>query len=413
MRKPEPREDLKNLTLIAISGTFALIVTLGFLAVSLRAERPEVRVGVRTRVVEPLADIGPVSGDTRLYGTVVTRRGQAHTGYIRWDRNEGSWSDLLDADKVDEGGRVTQSGVRFGHLHRIEVLNRGSALLTMKSGHQTEMRGGATDLGSGLRALLVQRPGEGIQEFDWGDLESVEFQPAPEGLSASEGRIFGTLTTRSGEEFTGYVAWDVDEIYTTDILDGEAAGADREIPFGAITSIERDGSRGAFVTLRDGEAFRLTGSNDVDSSNRGISISDPALGQVMVEWRDLDIVRFWQPDNDTGYGFFDGGHPIQGTVITESGDELSGEIAWDNDEVSSWEMLNGDSGGVEFHVEMGQIARLEKTRRGTLVELKDGRTFELTGSNDVDDGNRGITVRTENGPREIEWDEFRELLIEG
>ena len=411
MRKPEPREDVKNLSVIAVSAAVALILTGGFLSLSLIEDVPEARARVRIQLVEPLADMGPVSGDTRLYGTVVTRHGQPHTGFIRWDRNEGSWSDLLDADKVSEGGRVTQSGVRFGHIHRIEVLNRESALLTMKSGHQTEMNGGATDLGSGLRALLVQQPGQGIQEFDWGDLESVEFQPAPEGLSASEARIFGTLTTRSGEEFTGYVAWDVDEIYTTDILDGEADGVDREIPFGAITSIQREGSRGVRVTLRDGDPLYLTGSNDVDSSNRGISISDPALGQVMVEWRELDIVRFWQPDNDTGYGFFDGGHLIQGTVITESGDEFSGEIAWDNDEAYSWEMLNGDSGAVEFHVEMGQIARLQKTRRGSLVELKDGRTFELTGSNDVDDGNRGITVRTENGAREIEWDEFRELTI--
>jgi hypothetical protein len=413
MRRPEPREDVKNLSLITVSGALSLIITGALLYAGLSRGHEQVRVEVRTQVVQPLGELGPVSGDTRLYGTVTTRQGRAHTGYIRWDRNEGSWSDLLDANKVGDGGRVTQSGVRFGHIHRIDVLDRESALLTMKSGHQTEMNGGATDLGSGLRALLVQEAGQGVQELGWRDLESVEFQSAPQGLAASEGRIFGTLTTRRGEDFTGYLTWDVDEIYTTDVLDGDADGVDQEIPFGAIASIQREGSRGAWVTLRDGDAILLTGSNDVDSDNRGISVSDPALGQVKVEWREMEMVRFWQPDTETGFGFFDGGHPIRGTVTTESGDAVTGEIAWDNDESYSWEMLNGDAGGVEFHVEMGQIARIQKTRRGSLVELKDGRSFELTGSNDVDDGNRGITIRTDNGEMEIEWEEFREMTLEG
>jgi hypothetical protein len=411
MRRPDLREDVKNLSLISVSGALALVVTVGLLSVNVVRERHEVRT--RTRVVEPLADMGPLSGDTRLYGTVVTRQGEVHTGYIRWDRNEGSWSDLLDADKVSRGGRVTQSGIRFGHLHRIDVLNRESALFTLKSGTQTEMSGGATDLGSGLRALLVHQPGTELQEFEWKDLKSVEFEPAPEGLSPSEARIFGTLTTRSGLEFTGYVTWDVDEIYTTDILDGEDAQADREIPFSAISSIEREGSRGARVTLTDGRSLVLTGSNDVDNSNRGISVSDPALGQVKIDWRELDIVRFWQPEAGVGYGFFDGGRPIQGTVFTESGQEYTGQVTWDNDETHSWEMLNGDVGAVEFHIEIGQIARIQKTRRGSLVELKDGRSFELDGSNDVDDGNRGLTVQTENGTREIEWDDFSELRVGG
>ena len=156
----------------------------------------------------------------------------------------------------------------------------------------------------------------------------------------------------------------------------------------------------------------LKGSNDVDSSNGGISVSDATLGQVLVQWNDLDAVRFQQADAEPGYGFFDGGHLIRGTVVTESGAEYSGEIAWDNDEAFSWEMLNGEAGDVEFQIEFGHIARIEKTRRGSLVELMDGRVFELDGSNDVDNGNRGITVRTSDGAHEIGWRDFRELIIE-
>lgn len=411
MRRPDRGEDAKNLSLITISGALSLIVTVGLLSAALIKDRHEVRIRVHAAPIQPVAEAGPVSGDTRLYGTVTTRDGDTHTGFLRWDRNEGSWTDLLDADKVGLRGRVTQSGIRFGHIHRLEVLDGASALLTLKSGAETELTGGSTDLGGGLRALVVQAPGKEARELKWRDLKTVEFEAAPEGLLTQQGRIHGTLTTRSGMEFTGFITWDVDEIFTSDILDGDVDGRDVEIPFGAIASIQRDGSRGALVTLLDGEALRLTGSNDVDSSIRGISVSDPALGQVKLDWREFDQVTFWQPDHQPGYGYFDGGLPLRGTVVTESGREIGGEILWDNDEALSWEMLNGDCEGVEFHVEMGQIARIEKISGGALVELKDGRTYGLTGSNDVDDGNRGITVLDHDLSVEVEWDDFRELII--
>ena len=120
----------------------------------------------------------------------------------------------------------------------------------------------------------------------------------------------------------------------------------------------------------------------------------------------------WVADFEPGYGYFDGGQPIRGVLVTESGAEYAGDIAWDNDEASSWEMLDGDIDGVEFQVEFSQIARLEKTRRGALVELRDGRSFELEGSNDVERGNRGITISVGDDSVEIEWDDFRELRIE-
>ena len=34
-----------------------------------------------------------VSGDNQLYGRVVTTAGEEFEGYVRWDKNEGSWAD--------------------------------------------------------------------------------------------------------------------------------------------------------------------------------------------------------------------------------------------------------------------------------------------------------------------------------
>lgn len=411
MSRPGIGEDAKNLSIISVSAAIAVVLTAAFLITAASGRHHEVLI--HARVLEPSPDMGPGSRNPRIYGTVVTRRGDTYTGFIRWDRNEGSWADLLDANKESRNGRVTQSSIRFGHVRRIDALGREEALFTLKSGEQVTLGARATDLGSGLRALLVEMPGKGVVEMDWGDLASVAFEAAPEGMPPAEGRLHGTLTTRAGHEFTGYVTWDVDEIYTTDVLDGDDGPSRREIPFGTISSIARHSSKGARVTLRSGEVMVLRGTNDVDDSNRGITVSDPGLGQVQIDWDELDAVRYWfpKPGKEPDYGAFDGGIPIRGTVWTEAGEEYRGEILWDDDESASWEMLNGEVDRIELDVEFSRIARIQKTRRGSFVELLDGRRFELSGSNDVEHGNRGITVQTKDGTVRINWADFRELRL--
>ena len=98
--------------------------------------------------------------------------------------------------------------------------------------------------------------------------------------------------------------------------------------------------------------------------------------------------------------------------MTESGESLTGTVRWDDDEASTWEMLDGRSRGVDFEIEFAQIARIERSGRGALVTLTDGRSFELSGSNDVNDGNRGILVDTRSGVRKVRWEDFRELRLE-
>ena len=156
----------------------------------------------------------------------------------------------------------------------------------------------------------------------------------------------------------------------------------------------------------------LRGTKDVDRTNAGISVSDPGLGQVMVSWRDFSAVHFDEAPVETSYEGFDGGRLIRGTLITESGEELTGEIRWDNDEEYTWEMLDGDDKGIEFKVEFSQIASIAKRGYSAAVVLLDGRTFQLSGGNDVNPNNRGITVRTEDGSvHQLSWDDFRELRL--
>jgi len=427
-KEPGVKEDAKNLGLVGASAAVAVLITAGLLFAGVKHEPREITVRVIEPVhtlpaipeivaepeppgIEAVEVVAPLTGINRLYGTVTSVRGREYTGFIRWDRNEGSWTDFLDANKPSSRGGDNISGIRFGHVSSIEVLNDHSALFTLKSGDEFQLNSRASDLGTGLRALIVDQPDGSSQEFSWHDLDVIDFLPVPSAHKPNEGRLFGTMTTRNGLEFTGFVTWDVDEIYTTDILDGDLDGRSQKIPFGSIESIERFSSRASLVTLNNGEELILDGSNDVDSSISGISISDPTLGQVKLDWQDFDRVVFHGTNDENQFVDFDGGRRIQGTVLTESGDEIKGEISWDNDESYTWEMLDGDIRNIEFKIEFSNIDRIEKARSGAKVTLKDGREFNLTDSNDVDDGNRGITIRDNGRTYEVEWDDFRELRI--
>lgn len=413
MTEPTRNEDAKNLSIITGAGLFGLVCTVALFASAAPHPHRSYTIAVPAAMPTPLVELreGPAL-DGRLYGSVVTRSGEEFEGYLRWDRNEGSWADLLDVDQ--KGRRSTRAAIRFGHVKRIDVLNSHEALFTLKSGQQQELGSRRTDLGRGLRALVVEDAQKGVAEFEWRDLEAVEFRAAPDGVLPSGDRLYGTMVTRAGLEFTGYVTWDVDEIFTTDVLDGDDADdVGQGFTFGDITSIHRESSRASRVVLEDGRDVVLSGSNDVDRTNRGISVSDPALGQVRVSWKDFASVHFDEAPVETGYAQFDGGHPIRGTVITESGEALEGAVRWDNDEEYTWEMLDGDYKGIEFKVEFSQIASITKRGYSATVVLLDGRSFQLEGGNDVNPSNRGITVRAQDGSvHELVWDDFRELRLD-
>jgi hypothetical protein len=386
----------------------------------------------------------------RIYGRITTVDGDTFEGLIRWDKNEGSWVDVLDGNKrlddslfddfdsdrrkkySDRGKKVTifgmtisresggifissnsaQSGIRFGHIQKMEAIGKDKVLLTLKSGEKVELSGGSTDIGTSVREIIIEDESKGEIEFVWEDIDAVELMPAKSSKRSGFGdRLYGTLTTRRGEQFTGWVCWDMDEIFAGDILDGSEKNRKRKIEFGKIKAIERYSSSGAMVTLKSGEEVLLRGTNDVNDGNRGIVVSDPGFGQAVVGWNEFERLEFGSPAREVVYDAFDGGRKLRGTVYTEDGSSYTGDIIWDADEAYTWEILDGEYHGVEYDIEFGLIRSIEKkSYRSSLVTVVDGREFRLRGSNDVDEDNKGIFVWAHNGDRvEIDWEDFNRV----
>jgi len=378
----------------------------------------------------------------RIYGKIYTDRGDILEGPIRWDKNEASWDDMLDGYKEqsrkakqdkrhkyrDQGSQVKifgltiykdgsswsssrQSCIAFGHIKKLTPDSDNGATLLLKNGEEAYLQNSSTDLGSGIREIIIEDADEGEIELDWYDIDYIEFFDGGSVESSFGKRLFGTVTTSKAGEYTGWICWDVDEVFDTDIIDGRDKKRKRKIKFSQIARIEKISSQASLIVTTDGKEIRLDDSNDVDSGNRGIVISDRKLGRVVVNWDEFESLDLKNPSDADyiSYDDFDGTGQLNGTVYDEDGEAFSGKIRWDNDEEYGWEVLDGDYRGVQFDIAFENIKSVEKlSSRSSRVTLWDGRQFKLRDSNDVNDENNGIFVAAGSDKDDvvIDWEDF-------
>jgi hypothetical protein len=374
-----------------------------------------------------------------IHGTIETRDGRTLTGPIRWDVNENFWEDRLNARKAERlGGVVEEEGFKFslfgweivnstrdmssrwisipfGHISAIEPLSGKEALLTLKNGDQLEVLAGSSDIGNGMRGLVIEDSKSGEQELSWSNMKRVTFSQGTGGGRDAE-RLYGTVVTKGGD-LTGFIVWDRDESLLEDILDGEdQANKDHEVPFRDIAEIERlEG--GSLVKLRAGEALQLHGSNDVAGGHRGILLTLEGIGTAEIDWDNVTKVTFTEPPASATYEKYDGGHRLRGKATTREGRVFAGLIIWDLDEAYSWEMLDGNIDGIEYAVAYNNIKSITpQGYESSEVLLCSGKTLLLSGTNDVDGSNDGVQVIPEPAEGKagviLEWDELQSVEFE-
>jgi hypothetical protein len=387
------------------------------------------------------------SRDSRgfLYGRVTTRGGTVYEGRLRWNKEEAFWSDFFNADKDDlpflqyvprkeqgrresievfgipigishweeeNGGR--QLVARFGDLRRIEVEGRDDATVVFKSGVRYAVEGGSNDIDEDTEIHVWDRAAGEIR-VRWKEIRTIDFLPTPANLAVPAFRLRGTVETEDGS-FQGYIQWDQDECLSTDELDGDTRDGDVSLKMGEIRSIERRSRRSSDVVLRDGRTFTLDGSNDVDSSNRGIYVHDWKFGRVLIDWDTFLRVDFDPPgDSGPAYTDFRPGRPLFGKVSTSEGKSYRGRLVYDVDEEDTMELLNGQRRDVEYSIPFARIAFLvpERTNSSRVV-FKDGTELKLSDAADVGRDNAGMLVfgPGQKTPRYIAWEDVRRIDFE-
>ena len=124
----------------------------------------------------------------------------------------------------------------FGHIEWIDR-HGDDVVVRLKNNVEIEVQPSNTDLGRGMRSLIVDDPQHGEMDIDWRSLDRVEFSAGP-GAGRDSERLYGTVVTND-ESISGYIVWDMDESLLEDIIDGDDGNRDRKIPFRDIHQIER------------------------------------------------------------------------------------------------------------------------------------------------------------------------------
>lgn len=268
--------------------------------------------------------------------------------------------------------------------------------------------------------------------------------------------MYGKVTTVSGDKYTGAIRWGTDnsqkaEVFWVELFNGTKTSNDflrflsksevQELSgkeegnswlnldlgvlsiwedkfsrtqhefksrFGDIKSIEPLRRDRAKVTLKNGAVLEITGGNSEDLGG-SIGVLDFELGEVKLSWARVEKVEFMATPKGYEETF---GQPIYGIVNAGRKGTFKGLIEWDSDERFMDEILDGKDRDGDKKVPFRSIQKIEKNRNGVDLTLRSGRTLYLTGSNDVNDGNRGILIHDpEVGQVKVPWRDFIDLEI--
>lgn len=386
-----------------------------------------------------------------MYGEVITIDGDRYQGFLRWGTDEVYWHDMYNASKTSNdfnrflsrsekaeieqrssgngwsgiaagvlsiwedkySGSNHQFDTRFGDISSIEFRRGSRALIKLKNGVVLEV-GGTTysDINPDIR-LMDDELGEVTLKSS--RIEQVNFLPSPNSGKAFGTPIYGTVNAGRKGTFSGIIQWDNDERFKEDILDGKDRDGDKKIPFESIKRIEKMRS-GVEVTLHSDRKFYLTGSNDVNSENRGIVMLIPDVGQVKIPWREFNDLEITE-GNFEGFAYsdFPVSEGLSGTVVTVDGDEYTGLLAYDLDEAWEFEILDGNDDDVEYHIPLRNVKNIiPKNYSYSSVILKNGMNLLLGGSRDVDEDNDGVLVFTSKNddPVYVRWSKIDEIIFD-
>jgi hypothetical protein len=376
-----------------------------------------------------------------IYGKVYTEN-TTYTGPIRWGNEEVFWTDIFNAskagdqfkklvpqkDKEDDSwlnidwsfGSIWENkiiahqfGTQFGNIAEMTMLRDSKVSLKLKNGREYILSGqGYNDIGSKIQVVDSEL---GVIGVNWEKIRKIEFLPTPQKLDAIFGApLYGTVEGTRHEKFTGFIIWDNDERLGVDKLDGDSEDGNVSLRFSDINKIEKHGS-GCQVTLRSGRQISLHNSNDVNDSNRGVLVVVPELGVVKYKWEAFRSVTF-STGNNSGPSFESFAKPNQlsGIVSSLDGEEYSGQIVYDIDEMFDIEILEGIENDIEYGVIFKNIRKIiPKNEDYSSITLRNGQSLLLGNGQDVSNRNGGVLIfeKGKKEPRYVSWRKINEITF--
>ena len=386
-----------------------------------------------------------------IYGKVTTFLGDTYEGQIRWGNEEAFWTDRFNANKeynhnIDflsddeiiqlkkekkqlkrqewrtlddsyirndksEYAFLHQFSCQFGEIKTIKMTRWQKVELQLRDGSKVTVSGkGTNDIDT---PISIYDKKKGLVEIEWMEIDKVEFLKEPNQFKSAIGDpLYGTVYTSEGA-YSGTIEWNTAVRVTSDELNGEQKTGNFKASFAKIRVIQPHRA-GSLVTMENGERIYVFGTNDVNSKNRGIIVTNDEIGHINVDWSNFERVEFRpKKKNGKGYGQFKKPREISGTVKTKEGKSLKGKIVFDLDEQYDYEVLNGGSGKMFYEIPFRNIKRiLPHSDSNCMVELKSKKQIQLRDSQDVSFKNEGLLVfQDSTNPIYVSWREVEEVVF--
>lgn len=366
----------------------------------------------------------------KIFGQITTVDNQVLTGYITWSRKQMYWTDMFKADKPNNpythyfknsgllfsnnGNQSTYPPVhvflcRFGNIRSIQQTTYNKIELQIRDGHSIELKkGNSNDIGG---PVTIYSPQNGNTVIRWEKISKIEFMEPTLPDDGSNLPITGVIKTAQGI-YKGFITWDRDEKTQEALLDGRTSGGEKSIAFKNIRQIVKNGNA-CRVRLHSGNEFEMWGSNDVNNQNRGIIVSMPSIGNVIIPWRHFEALETVSLNeiHTLSYNDFRDPARLSGEVLTKSGKTVKGILVFDLDEAMNFEILDGSNDNITYEIPFRFIKSIEpKNYKYSFLTLTNGSTLSLGESQDVDARNNGILIfSAEETPTYIPWKEIEKV----
>jgi hypothetical protein len=135
-----------------------------------------------------------------------------------------------------------------------------------------------------------------------------------------------------------------------------------------------------------------------------------------VPWREFESFESLQiMSQEQAYSDYKSPKGLRGKVITISGEEYSGMIAYDLDEAWEFEVLDGKDDRVNYKIPFKNIKNIiPKNYAYSMVILRNGVNLLLGDSRDVSQENDGVLVFTskDSKPTYIRWSKIEEIIFD-
>lgn len=226
----------------------------------------------------------------KIYGQALTTDGLLE-GFVVWDFDE----EAFDRDIINGTHQKVEYDLEFSKVSSLKPEQEG-AIIKLKSGSELFLRG-SSDVNKDNDGIFLKTQQQGMVSLSWRNLIKIDFtKPGYKSWDYDDFTIphplQGKIETNDGTVFHGQLAYDLDEIWDIEILDGQSKGTKYFIPFYLIKSISPQNYNYSLVELNNGTNLMLGEEGDVSSRNNGVLVWLSESKTKYVPWKDIKSLTF-------------------------------------------------------------------------------------------------------------------------